>query len=337
VTKKSDSEGRTEYFVEVVKSIDARKRAEVALSELRTALEKRVEERTAELAGIIENANDAYISLDESGKVIGWNKRAMDTFGWAAEEALGRNLDELIMKTGHAVRHRAGIARYLATGVARVLNQRLELPALRKDRTEIIVEVRIHSVQINGETRFSAFLHDISERKAQEALREAEAKVDALTGLANRRAFLEALPASMSRADRTNRSLAVIFIDLDGFKSVNDEYGHESGDLLLKEIGMRIRRVIRDTDYAARLGGDEFTIIVEGVERGQEDARIVAVKLRGAITQPVDCASGQLRVGASIGIAVYQPRSEVSPENVVSQADEWMYQAKKAGNSSIMP
>lgn len=307
ISPKTTRSGKIEYYIAVVADIQANKDAEMALSTLHRELEERVQARTrqlseanralhdviqrqqraeqevrdreAELRSVIENANDAYINLDENGVVTAWNRMAEETFGWSADETIGIPLDHLIIPVEMREAHRAGMARYLATGKAKVLDQRLELPAVRKDGTSLMVEVRLRALKVNTRTQFSAFLHDISDRKAMEARREQEARHDALTGLINRRALGELLPLALARADRNQRPMALVFIDLDGFKTVNDTFGHEAGDELLRVIATRLREGSRASDMVARLAGDEFTVALEGVQNGLSDARAVAAKL----------------------------------------------------------
>lgn len=365
ISPKTTRSGKIEYYIAVVADIQANKDAEMALSTLHRELEERVQARTrqlseanralhdviqrqqraeqevldreAELRSIIENANDAYINLDENGVVTAWNRMAEETFGWSADETIGIPLDHLIIPVEMREAHRAGMARYLATGKAKVLDQRLELPAVRKDGTSLMVEVRLRALKVNTRTQFSAFLHDISDRKAMEARREQEARHDALTGLINRRALGELLPLALARADRSQRPMALLFIDLDGFKTVNDTFGHEAGDELLRVIATRLREGSRASDMVARLAGDEFTVALEGVQNGLSDARAVAAKLLESIAEPVELRCGTANVHASMGIAVYEPCSAINATELIREADSWMYKAKRAGKGTIFP
>lgn len=365
ISRKISDAGTLEYYIAVVADIQANKDAEAALSILHRELEDRVRDRTqqlseanlalheviqrqqraeekvrdreAELSMVIEFANDAYINLDEHGAVTAWNRMAEDTFGWSASEAIGIALDRLIIPSDLREAHRNGMARYLATGDAKVLNQRLELPAVRKDGTSLTVEVRLRALKKGTRTHFSAFLHDISDRKAMEARREKEARQDSLTGLPNRRALGEMLPLALARADRNQVPMALVFIDLDGFKTVNDTFGHEAGDQLLRAIATRLRESSRSCDLVARLAGDEFTVALEGLPNGFGDARTVAAKLMASISEPVELLCGTARVNASMGIAVYRPRSTVNATELIREADSWMYEAKRAGKGLIFP
>lgn len=361
VTKHVDRAGQLIGFVSVVKDIQARKETEEALARLRQNLEKEVKEQTrelresnallartmalqvqaqqdlskqqAELRAVIDNAYDAYVCIDADGLIIDWNLQAESTFGWSAEEAIGQSLDDMIIPEIHRKAHRAGMKHYLATGKSSILNKRLELMAMRRDGTTLPVELRVKSLVSDGHIRFSAFLHDISERKHNEALREQEARHDALTCLLNRRGFFETLPAAMARADRANKDIALMYIDLDGFKPVNDTLGHEAGDRVLQEVTLRLLKVVRNTDTVARLGGDEFVVILEGLTHGTDDAMACANKILAAIRQPIQIEQHRVAVSASIGITLRHLASHTSPEAMVHEADKAMYHAKQSGKN----
>jgi diguanylate cyclase (GGDEF)-like protein/PAS domain S-box-containing protein len=342
----------------------ARQAAQAALAALHCELEQRVEERTlslrsanlmlfysmaqqahsqqalkkreAELSAVIENANDAYVCIDEAGVVTAWNQQAGATFGWSADEAIGRLLDELIIPPQLRKAHRNGMQRYLASRQPAVLNQRLELSAMRRDGSMLPVEVRIRALDIAGQTIFSAFLHDITERKCAEASREREARHDALTGLPNRRALFEMLPQAIARADRSGSVIALLFVDLDGFKAVNDAWGHAAGDTLLCEIGRRLTACLRQTDSVARLGGDEFTVLLEGLSgNARSEAIAIAEKLLDSMRAPVQIGAASTEISGSIGLAFYLPDTAMSPDLLVKGADIAMYHAKRAGKSRM--
>lgn len=363
LTIQHDATGTPEYFVAIIKDIHARKEAETQLAALQRDLERRVEVRThelsaanaaleaalierlrfenallkreAELRAVLENANDAYVSMDDKGMVTAWNLQAQETFGWLAEEAIGRPLDELIIPPEMRAAHRAGMQRYLASGEEKVLNRRLELSGMRKDGSLLPVEVRISALDFDGATVFSAFLHDITERKRTEEARLREARLDPLTGLPNRRALHELLPRAMARVARSGQPLALCFIDLDGFKEVNDSFGHEAGDEVLKEIAHRLRARVRQTDSVARLAGDEFVVLLEGLPQGMADARAVAEELLADLRRPIPVTGGTAQLSASIGIALHAQGNESTPEQLVKRADLAMYEAKRAGKDRV--
>lgn len=361
VSRLEDQNGNASSIVTIVTDIHARKEAEEALAALREDLEQRVVLRTyelqraneqlsqamahqlqseqalrrreAELSSVIEHANDAYVRVNELGIITAWNRQAVETFGWTVEEALGQPVSELIIPPSMREAHLAGMARYLATREAKVLNQRLELPAIRRDGSDVPIEIRLRALNVEGQSFFSAFLHDISERKAAEARREHEARHDALTGLLNRRALLEILPKAIARAERTRATLALLFLDLDGFKAVNDAQGHNAGDALLIEIAKRLQGSIRKSDEAIRLGGDEFTVILEGLVDGVNDACRLAGQLLEKIQKPIWLESYEAKVSASIGITLYIPGSARTADDLINTADTAMYEAKRAGKA----
>lgn len=363
VSPKRNAQGAVEYFVSVIKDIGAEKAAQADLAALNAELERRVALRTAELVeanrrltetmerqraaetalrareaeirSVVENANDAYISLDEAGTVTDWNRQAEETFGWTRSEALGRKLEELIIPDEYRQRHRQGMDRFLSTGIASAVDQRLELPALRRDGSALTVEVRIRALDFGDRTMFSAFLHDISARKQEQARREYESRHDPLTGLLNRRALLESIPMAQARARRSGKTVGMLFIDLDGFKAVNDSQGHEAGDILLGVIGERLRSGVRKTDSVYRLAGDEFTVLLEDMADTFDDAHTVAEKLINSIAEPVELPGRAVRVRASIGIALDTGKHERGPDELLKEADHFMYQAKKAGRGRV--
>jgi diguanylate cyclase (GGDEF)-like protein len=158
---------------------------------------------------------------------------------------------------------------------------------------------------------------------------------DLLTGLPNRRALMEALPEAMARAARMHRPCAVLFMDMDGFKLINDTHGHEEGDALLRQFGARILQGIRETDMAARLAGDEFVVILELLS-DESDAAAKAVNLLAQLSRPFDLNGGRVQIGASIGVALQMPDQLPDPARLLARADQAMYEAKRAGKNRVV-
>jgi diguanylate cyclase (GGDEF)-like protein len=169
------------------------------------------------------------------------------------------------------------------------------------------------------------------ERAAQEERIRHQAYHDALTGLPNRASFTEHLEEAMRRAKRAGWPLAILFLDLDLFKRVNDSLGHDAGDRLLRVAAERIRRAVREADMLFRMGGDEFTVLLEDV-RGPEEAAMVAGRVLEGIAEPLQLQHHEISVTASIGIALY-PRDDVLGERLVKSADTAMYRAKELGRN----
>lgn len=173
----------------------------------------------------------------------------------------------------------------------------------------------------------------IEQNAAKEQLQQM-VLLDMLTGLPNRRAFHEELPKAMARAQRDRQSMALLFIDLDGFKAVNDTHGHETGDELLRQFAVRIGACVRKTDMVARLAGDEFVVILEGLMQ-ESDAREVAGKILQETGRTFDLGKASATLSASVGIALHTPHDPQSADQLVNAADEAMYSAKRAGKNAI--
>jgi len=157
---------------------------------------------------------------------------------------------------------------------------------------------------------------------------------DVLTGLPNRRALMESLPEAMARASRSAMPAALLFIDMDGFKGVNDTHGHEEGDELLRQFGARLAEAVRKTDLVARLAGDEFVVVLEMLAR-PGDAEDTARKLLACIREPYTLRTTDVTVGASIGVALFAPADKPDLDAWLARADHAMYAAKRSGKNAV--
>lgn len=176
---------------------------------------------------------------------------------------------------------------------------------------------------------FAARAASEMERKKAEDRINFLAHFDSLTGLPNRQLFYDRLGQTMAYAERNGQSFALLFLDLDGFKGINDRFGHEHGDILLKEVGSRLKGCVRVSDTAARIAGDEFTFIVRDL-KGEADAVLVAGKIMAELKRPFEVDGGFVTLGGSIGISVY-PTDGADPATLLRNADKAMYRAKNAG------
>lgn len=208
----------------------------------------------------------------------------------------------------------------------------IETRFLRKDSTSYPVEIRLQLSHSEVPPVFLAIAQDITERKKIEKKLKYLANYDALTGLPNRTLFMDRLQMSMAQSNRNDGLCGLLFLDLDGFKAVNDTLGHNTGDELLKIIGRRISEAVRRTDTVARLGGDEFTVIatncknVAGVEK-------VAEKLIPVIAEPMEINGQTVKVTSSIGISLFPFNESDDLYHLIKQADTAMYQAKRSGKN----
>jgi diguanylate cyclase (GGDEF)-like protein len=175
---------------------------------------------------------------------------------------------------------------------------------------------------------------DITPMKLAEQRLSELARSDALTGLPNRRQFDERLGQGLARARRDGSALAVLFLDIDHFKAINDGHGHATGDQVLQEFAARLQRCVRTTDLVARLAGDEFVIILESLNCS-DDATAIATKILQAMQVPIRVGEAglPLQVGTSIGVALapHEVAAETSPQALMARADDALYQAKREG------
>jgi diguanylate cyclase (GGDEF)-like protein/PAS domain S-box-containing protein len=207
-----------------------------------------------------------------------------------------------------------------------------ELLVKRKDGSQFWCDVRGRALDPQRVDEGAIFVFiDISARKEREQRIQHLADHDALTGLLNRRLLEDRLQQSINLARRNDSMVAVMLIDLDGFKAVNDQYGHLMGDYVLRTVAKRLKDCVRESDTVARLGGDEFVVLLTG-QRSAEDSSVVAGKILGALTEPVAAGGRRFDVGASIGISIF-PRDGTSPEQLLKHADAAMYRVKEAGKN----
>ena len=281
---------------------------------------------------VSEAAQDAIIMIDQGAKIVYWNRAAERILGYTADEAIGKGVHEWLMPQHFGGEAYAEIREFAATGRGNVLGKTIEMAAVRKDGVEIPVEISIASMLLGSSRHAVAILRDITERKRIEAEITRIARHDILTGLANRGVFVETLEATIALARRGGMGFAVLYMDLDHFKDVNDTLGHPVGDLLLQSIAERLCAAMRQTDIAARFGGDEFALIATNL-REPADAATLADTVLTALSEPFSLQGVELRTGASIGIAVYGPDS-LEAETLLSHADVALYRAKSEGRGT---
>jgi diguanylate cyclase (GGDEF)-like protein/PAS domain S-box-containing protein len=264
--------------------------------------------------------------------VLDWNLQAEKLLGWSRAEVIGQPLGAMVLppllRRAYERDMRLLADSCAETGPAPVLNRRIELTLHNRDCKELPVEISLAYVPRSSGHLFIAFLHDISERKSLFASMEAMALRDTLTGLPNRRALMQTLTEALQRANRLRQSCAVFFLDLDRFKQVNDRYGHEEGDELLRQFAARVRQTVRKTDTVGRLAGDEFVVILEMLH-SDTDAQETADKLRPVLQQPFVLKTATVTLGASIGIAVHHPDDPQDIEMLLGRADRAMYVNKQ--------
>lgn len=283
---------------------------------------------------VLETSNEAFLAFDQAGVITEWNAQAENTFGWRRDEVIGKPMADLIVPPSSREAYFRALAAFSELREGSILDKRVEMRALHRSGREFAVEVTISAVNTDDRYSFAAFLHDISDRKRVERQLHHQATHDTLTGLPNRAELLSRLEQAMNRTRRTQQSMALLFLDIDGFKQVNDTLGHEAGDQLLKAFGARLQQCVRKSDTVARLAGDEFTIVVENLTH-KGDAETVTRKILDAMTQPFEVGSESRVITTSIGITVYEG-VEKTVDELLSQADHAMYRAKHSGKNRFV-
>ena len=302
----------------------------------------------AQLRATIDSAIDGAISIDSSGKLIDFNPAAEKMFGWKKEEILGRSMAEILVPERQREAHQMGLARYVQTRQSHILNQHIEFSALRRDGSEFPSELAITAIRQNDQDIFTAYIRDITERKQLEDQVRQLAFHDALTNLPNRRLLNERLSQAMAASRRSGCYCALMLVDLDNFKPVNDAHGHGVGDILLVEVAVRLKSCVREVDTVARLGGDEFVVMLSGLSADRAEsavqAGIIAEELRTALARSYvlqvrhEGAAETIvehRCTASIGVALFR-KHDADKEDILKWADMAMYQAKEAGGDVIL-
>ena len=288
-------------------------------------------EAEARLRATIDNALDAVVQMDSEGIIIGWNDQAENIFGWPREEAVGRVLHETIIPPQYREAHVHGLKRYLLTHEKHIINSRIEVVGIHRDGHEFPVELAITSIRMAGKEEFNAFIRDITNKKESEELIWRQANFDKVTCLPNRHMFHDRLEQEIKKSHRADLQMALLFIDLDLFKEINDTLGHDMGDILLMETARRISSCLRESDTVARLGGDEFTVILSEVNDTRNVERVAQCILK-ILAEPFQLGDEVVYIPASIGITLY-PDDASNVEDLLKNADQAMYVAKSLGRN----
>lgn len=277
------------------------------------------------LFAIVDNVIEGVITIDAQGLIKSFNKAAERIFGYGAAEVVGRNV-KMLMPSPYAEEHDGYLERYRREGTPRIVGNSRKVAGRRKSGAVFPMRLGVTEVSGSQGSQFIGLVSDISaEEKARERI-EFLALHDPLTALPNRAQFNDTLEALLKRRD--DKLHAVLFIDLDGFKPINDTLGHDAGDEALKMAAGRLRHELAAQDFVARIGGDEFVAIVHGLP-GPAAALAIADRLLAALAQPFVLAGGSRTMGASIGIAVI--RHGITSSEVLTAADNAMYAAKRSG------
>jgi diguanylate cyclase (GGDEF)-like protein/PAS domain S-box-containing protein len=298
-----------------------RQRRHASLSEARLVLERHSERR---LRALVEHSSDVITVVDSELNVTWQSPSIAQLLGHDPEQLLGARITGLVHPEDVADLEHA----LASTNGTVTLSARFHHTGGDWRHLEAIAENRLADPAVGG-TVLS--MRDVTARKALELELRHQAFHDSLTGLANRALFEDRLVHALALARRNHEPVAVLFLDLDDFKTINDSLGHEAGDELLRAVALRIAGVVRAADTAARLGGDEFAVLAETLE-DEEEARTVAARLLEAIALPFEVDGRELRVSASVGLAWSD--GSVGVKELMRDADTAMYAAKDSGKNT---
>jgi diguanylate cyclase (GGDEF)-like protein/PAS domain S-box-containing protein len=293
--------------------------------------ERKIMEGRLELAAkVVEVANEGIVVTDADTKIEAVNGAFSQITGFTAGEVVGSFPS--VLASG---RHTPEFFEAMWDEIGRTSRWQGEVWNRRKDGGVYLEWLSIAAVRdADGKVaHYLGIFSDITARKENEEQVWRQANFDSLTGLPNRAHFLAKLSEIAADASREGGGFAVLFIDLDGFKAVNDTFGHAAGDLLLQLTAERLRAVVRAADTVARLSGDEFAVIARGIHSAQ-NARRVAQKMLEVLAAPFDLGAGEAKVGASIGIARF-PQDGTEPALLLEQADQAMYGIKRGGKNGV--
>ena len=297
----------------------------VTLAEDRARLLARVADRESRLTNVLQSCSDVIAMLDEDGTFTFINRATTALHGFAPEDLVGRNVFHLIHPEDHG--------QVMATLAEGDLREGVQIQCRLFDASGEVRHVETNLTQPEGEERgYVLNVRDVTDRKALEAEIVHHAHHDALTGLANRRWFTHRLEEALARAERHEGSVGLIMLDLDGFKPVNDTYGHQAGDEALIEIGQRLQAEVRSADVAARIGGDEFAVVIDLVDDPEEVAAL-AGRLERAIERPIELErGGTCVVASSTGVA--RSHQGTTADELLWEADRALYESKRAREGS---
>jgi len=299
------------------------------LLELEAEVSREALESSNRLGKILDHsANEIYVFAADTLKFIQVNKGACQNLGYSEDEL--RSMTPVDIKPEYSeIEFRQAIRPLLSGKRSSLMLQTLHR---RKDGTTYPVEARIQFSMIGDTPMFVAIIMDISERRAAEEQINFLAFHDELTQLPNRNLFLDRLKQSIFEADRADQLVAVLFLDLDRFKTINDSLGHTVGDQVLIQAANRLNSVLRAGDTISRLGGDEFSIVLPDI-RNVRDCTMIAEKLLEAMAKPLMIGERELVVSVSIGITIY-PFDNAEIQGLLKNADMAMYHAKEAGRNN---
>ena len=277
----------------------------------------------------LEAVGCAVLIASKDGAIQQCNQSAARVFGLRPAQLVGRDISQYLFDPA---RKNEGSAAFLSRNARSRKKPAALLTGRRHGGEEFLIEATVTRMGKAEQAVYVTAISDTTERRQDEERIRRQANFDTLTGLPNRNLFMDRLTQAVNTALRSSQRVAVMFIDLDGFKLVNDTFGHEAGDEVLRESGRRLSANVRSGDTVARLGGDEFTVVMPNLPTS-EPALMVAQRMVASIEQPFRIGTQEALVSASIGIAIF-PDDGREVHTLVRNADAAMYQAKESGKAN---
>lgn len=295
--------------------------------------EDELRESEETMAAVGDSVQDAIIMVGAGDRVAFWNPAAERMFGYSLQEMQSKPMHALLAGPDDAKKAHEALEIFYRTGKGPLLGTVREVEGRRRDQSTVPLELALSSVRLRGEWLGVASIRDITERKRYEAQLQHLATTDPLTGLANRRHFMDLANQAFSQAKRYGHPLSVIMIDVDHFKKVNDTYGHAAGDEVLRELAKVGTAALREVDVLGRLGGEEFAALLP--ETDEAGAVEVAERMRTAFAQnEVATDQGTIYYTVSLGVAALAPAvSRV--DDLINNSDAALYQAKEGGRNRV--
>jgi diguanylate cyclase (GGDEF)-like protein/PAS domain S-box-containing protein len=333
-------------FTGIVRDVTEPLRVEEELKRTREELERRVEERTRELSmevakrrqfrdklrtttKIVESLREAVVVMDSDFNVIDVNPAFTKISGYSPREVMGKPPPFHDSLGGEGSLNASVWKSIIRSG-----RWQGEFWSKRKNGEKYAEHLSISAItdETDRVIQYTAVINDVTQRKQDEERIQYQANFDTLTGLPNRALFLDRLDQALAATARTDRKLGLVFINLDGFKLINDTLGHDAGDVLLQESSSRLRECVRSGDTVARLGGDEFTVIMPNLGDSR-NAVYVAQRVLDKLAEPFDVKNEEVLISGSIGITVF-PDDAADVSELLKNADAAMYRAKEQGKAN---
>lgn len=300
----------------------------------------KAEENELRVSSILNSVQDAIITVNLDGIIESVNPATEKMFGYHSSELLGENIAMLVSES-HKSLHFEYVSEFIKNGSENIQQNNqannqpkaMEQSGRHKDGSTLIVEIHINTIKVSDEKKIIGVIKNITERKQWEKDLKKLAMTDPLTSLANRNQYNKKLTEAAALSLRSDQPFALMLLDLDKFKPVNDQYGHPIGDLLLQHVSQVLLSCCRETDTVARLGGDEFAIILSSTTQ-PFDTHTLAQRIIKQIREPVILEEHTIQIGISIGISIF-PELAGNIEALQTQADDALYQAKEGGRNTF--